>query len=121
MGSGTYYAVGFGCAKVPNLNDDHPLFEIFDQYGIQTSYEGATNYAVVPLLSTLIRGFHRDHGIPDGVMPVEDLSVAIRMKIGEQAIARATETWRIVRDSAAALAVPVNLPDGALLWLCDHD
>ncbi len=63
----------------------------------------------------------RPESKPSSVMPIEDLAGAIRRAIGQQQIERATETWRIVRAAATALAVPVNLPDGTLLWLCDYD
>ena len=119
MGSGTYYAIGFGCAELPPLVDDGPLFEIFEDHGIQTSYEGATSYAIVPLLSTLSR--RREAEIPSGVMPIEDFADAVKRQIGDAAITKAAATWQAVRDAGAALAVPVNLPDGKLLWLCDYD
>jgi hypothetical protein len=76
MGSGTYYAVGFGCAELPPLDDDAQLFEIFEDYGIQTSYEGATSYAIVPLLSTLSR--QRESELPSAVLPVEDFAEAVK-------------------------------------------
>ena len=119
MGSGTYYAVGFGCAELPTLDDDAPLFKIFDEHGIITSYEGATNYAVVPLLSTLSR--KRERQIPSGVLPIGDLARAIGEQVGEQGIEEASQTWRTVQAEAASLPVPVSLPDGKLLWLSDYD
>jgi len=119
MGSGTYYAVGFGCAALPPLDDDAPLFKIFDDHDIQTSYEGATRYAIVPLLSTLSR--RHESGLPSGVLPVEDFAAAVKKQIGNAAITKAAATWQAVRDAAAALPVPIELPDGALLWFCDYD
>jgi hypothetical protein len=120
MGSGTYYAVGFGCVELPPLGDDDgPLYEIFDAHGIQTSYEGATRYAVVPLLNTLAR--KHEHQIPSGVMPIEDLAAAIESKIGAKDIEKTAETWRTVQAAAAALDPPIKLPDGRLIWLCDYD
>ena len=119
MGSGTYYAVGFGCAELPTLDDEAPLFEIFDEHNIQTSYEGATSYAIVPLLSTLSRR-HED-GLPSGVLPVEDFAANVQRQIGQAALTKAAATWQTVRDAAAALPVPVELPDGKLLWFCDYD
>jgi hypothetical protein len=112
--------VGFGCAALPSLgDDDQQLFEIFDKHSIQTSYEGASNYAVVPLLSTLAR--LRAHEIPSGVMPIEELADAVKKQIGAKRIEEAVATWRAVQTAAAALDAPVNLPDGRLLWLCDYD
>ena len=119
MGSGTYYAVGFGCAALPPLDDDAPLFEIFEEHDIQTSYEGATSYAIVPLLSTLSRR-HED-GLPSGVVPVEDFADAVKRQIGPAAITKSAATWQAIRDAAAALPVPIELPTGKLLWLCDYD
>ena len=119
MGSGTYYSVGFGCAELPPLDDDAPLFEIFEEHSIQTSYEGATSYAIVPLLNTLSR--RHESVLPSGVLPVEDFADAVKKQIGQAAIMKAAATWQAVRDAAAALSVPVELPDGKLLWLCDYD
>jgi len=119
MGSGTYYAVGFGCVELPPLSDDGPLYEIFDEHRIQTSYEGVTSYAVVPLLNTIARKY--EHQIPGGVMPIEDLATAIERQIGSKNIEKATETWRTVQAAAMALDPPIKLPDGQLIWLCDYD
>lgn len=119
MGSGTYFAVGFGCPALPPLVDDRQLFKIFEKHGIQTSCEGASSYAVLPLLSTLERC--RNQEIPSGVMPIEDLADAIKKQVGTEGLDQATKTWRAVQAAAAALDVPINLPDGCLLWLCDYD
>ncbi len=119
MGSGTYYAVGFGCVELPPLDDDGPLYEIFDKHAIQTSYEGATSYAVIPLLNTLARKHERQ--IPSGVMPIEDLVAAIERQIGTKTIEKAVETWRAVQAAAMALDSPIQLPDGRLIWFCDYD
>jgi|SRR6185436_4778266 len=119
MGSGTFYAIGFGCAELPSLDDDASLFEIFEKHGIQTSYEGATSYAVVPLLSTLARR-HKNE-LPSGVLPIVDFVEAVNKQIGEDVIKKAYQTWQTVRAAAAALSVPVDLPNGKLLWLCDYD
>jgi hypothetical protein len=123
MGSGTYYAVGWGCAALPPLGDEgRQLFEIFEEHGIQTSYEGASAYAVIPLLSTLEIGRHTpDRGIPSGVMPLEELVEAIKKKVSVKRVDQTAKTWRAVQAAAAVLDVPVNLPDGRLLWFCDHE
>jgi hypothetical protein len=115
----TYWAVGYGCVERPELDDDGPLSKIFEKRGIQLSYEGATRYAVVPLLSTITRNL--DYEIPSGVMPIEDLAAAITTQIGAAGVAKAVKTWRAVRAAAMALAVPVDLPEGRLIWFCDTD
>jgi hypothetical protein len=124
MGSGTYYAVGWGCAVLPSCSEDNrqQLFGIFEEHDIQTSYQGASAYAVIPLLSTLegCCDRDRDREIPSGVMPIEELADAIKKQVRVK-VARATKIWRAVQEAAATLDVPVNLPDGRLLWFCDHD
>src|SRR5947208_1094194 len=118
MGSGTYYAVGFGCVELPAIgDDDRPLFEIFDKHGIQTSYEGASHYAIVPLLNTLAR--QPEDEIPSGVIPIEDIADAIRKQVGAKRCRQVAKTWKTVQTEAAALTTPIYLPDGRMLWLCD--
>lgn len=121
MGSGSYWAVVYGCKDISKLRTDEKradeLDELLREFGIQQSYEGSSQYAGVVLLCTL-RGWG-DGEVPSGVMSIDELPAAIKRAAQGKALKRAETTWR--KAQAAAAKIGMALPEGGLLWLGDYD
>jgi hypothetical protein len=128
MGAGTYWAVVYGCRDVRangngkklDADDDlqGKLDDVFHNLSIQTSYEGASQYAGFLLLHTLT-GTQQDREIPGNVMSITELPDAIRKAAGRSGLGLAKRAWETA--CRRAVKIGIELPEGELLWLSDYD